>query len=151
MSYIRVQTEDFDVGAVLAEIRRANARIGAIATFVGLVRDVNEDATVARMRLEHYPEMTEKALRDIVTEAQARWDLVDVAIVHRVGTLEPTDQIVLVAAASAHRHDALEACAFLIDFLKTRAPFWKQESGEFGERWVASRDSDAQAARRWKT
>ncbi len=151
MPLIRVQAEDFVVGEVLDALRRDNPEVGALAAFVGLVRDINEGAPVTRMRLEHYPEMTEKALGDIVAEAQARWNLIDVALVHRVGTLEPTDQIVLVAVASAHRHDALDACAFLIDFLKTRAPLWKKESGRSGERWVASRESDAQAARRWKS
>ena len=150
MATIRIQTEDFDAGRVVAELRRARADIGAVATFIGLVRDVNEGDSVRRMTLEHYPGMTEKALADIVAEAEGRWELVDVAVVHRVGTLEPGEQIVLVAVASAHRGDAFAACEFIMDFLKTRAPFWKKEAGPAGERWVDARDGDTRAAERWK-
>ena len=149
-SSIRIQTEPFDAGAVIDALRADNPAIGAIAAFIGLVRDVNDGAGVAAMTLEHYPGMTEKALAGIVAEARERWDLVDVAVVHRVGALLPTDPIVLVAVASAHRGDAFQACEFIMDYLKTRAPFWKKEEGSQGERWVASRDSDTRAARRWK-
>ena len=150
MATIRIQSEDFDTGRILAELRGGHAGIGAVAAFVGLVRDVNEGDRVSRMSLEHYPGMTEKALAGIVAEAEGRWDLVDVTVVHRVGTLEPSDQIVLVAVASAHRGDAFAACEFIMDFLKTRAPFWKKESSPEGERWVDARDSDTRSAARWK-
>lgn len=147
---IRVQTEPFDAGAVIDAMRAGNPAIGAIATFIGLVRDVNAGAEVSAMTLEHYPGMTEKALAGIVAEARERWDLVDVTVVHRVGALRPTDPIVLVAVASAHRGDAFQACEFIMDYLKTRAPFWKKEEGSQGGGWVDARESDEQAARRWK-
>ena len=148
---IRVQSEAFDVGAIIDELRAGNGAIGAIASFIGLVRDVNDQAPVTTMTLEHYPGMTEKALQGIVSEAQQRWDLLGVSVVHRVGALLPTDPIVLVAVASAHRGDAFQACEFIMDFLKTRAPFWKKEENSRQSRWVASRASDERAARRWKT
>jgi molybdopterin synthase catalytic subunit len=144
-----VQTEDFDAGAEMAAMRRRNPKIGAIASFVGVVRDMNEGAHVARMTLEHYPGMTEKALDQIVAQASTRWDIYDVLIVHRVGTLRPTDQIVLVIVASAHRGEAFQACEFLMDYLKTRAPFWKKESTPEGSRWVEARTADDAAAERW--
>jgi len=147
---IRVQTEDFDVGAELATLRAGNAKIGAIASFVGLVRDVNDGSGVATLTLEHYPAMTEKALTGIVTEARTRWDIIDCSVVHRVGELQPTDQIVLVMVASSHRGDAFAACEFIMDFLKTQAPFWKKEQTPQGSRWVEARDSDHAAARRWQ-
>jgi molybdopterin synthase catalytic subunit len=146
---VRVQTEDFDAGAEMAAMRRRNPKIGAIATFVGVVRDMNEGAHVAQMTLEHYPGMTEKALDQIVAQASTRWDIYDVLIVHRVGTLRPTDQIVLVIVASAHRGEAFQACEFLMDYLKTRAPFWKKESTPEGSRWVEARTADDAAAGRW--
>ena len=146
---VRVQIEDFDAGAEMAAMRRSNPKIGAIASFVGVVRDMNEGAQVAQMTLEHYPGMTEKALEDIVAQARTRWDLYDVLVVHRVGTLRPTDQIVLVVVASAHRGEAFEACEFLMDYLKTRAPFWKKESTPEGSRWVEARTADDAAAGRW--
>ncbi len=146
---IRVQREPFDTGAVVDELRAGDPRIGAIACFVGLVRDVNDDSRVSAMTLEHYPGMTERALESIGEEALARWDLVDLAVVHRVGQLEPTDPIVLVAVASAHRGDAFAACEFVMDFLKTRAPFWKKEATAAGDRWVEARESDDAAAARW--
>lgn len=146
---VRVQTEDFDVGAEVAILRRGNPKVGAIASFVGVVRDLNEGADVAEMTLEHYPGMTEKALEKIVGEAKARWDIYDVLVVHRVGTLRPTDQIVLVVVASAHRGEAFQACEFLMDFLKTRAPFWKKEKTPEGGRWVEARTTDDAAAERW--
>ena len=146
---VRVQTGDFDAGAEMAAMRRGNPKIGAIASFVGVVRDLNEGANVAEMTLEHYPGMTEKALQEIVAEARTRWDIYDALIVHRVGTLQPTDQIVLVVVASSHRAEAFQACEFLMDYLKTRAPFWKKEKTPEGGRWVDARSTDDAAADRW--
>jgi molybdopterin synthase catalytic subunit len=146
---VRVQTGDFDVGAEMAAMRHGNPKIGAIASFVGVVRDLNEGADVAEMTLEHYPGMTEKALEKIVEEARARWDIYDALVVHRVGTLKPTDQIVLVVVSSAHRGEAFQACEFLMDYLKTRAPFWKKETTPQGGRWVDARTADDVAADRW--
>ena len=146
---VRVQAEDFDVGAEIAQLRRGNPGIGAIASFIGLVRDVNEGDRVSEMTLEHYPGMTERALEDIVQRAKARWDVLDVLVVHRVGRLRPLDQIVLVVVAGAHRGEAFAACEFVMDYLKTRAPFWKKEQTPDGGRWVEARDSDDAAAQRW--
>ena len=146
---VRVQPGDFDAGAEMAAMRHGNAKIGAIASFVGVVRDLNAGADVAEMTLEHYPGMTEKALEKIVGEARARWDIYDALVVHRVGTLKPTDQIVLVVVASAHRGEAFQACEFLMDYLKTRAPFWKKEKTPDGGRWVDARTADDAAAERW--
>ena len=146
---VRVQPGDFDVGAEMAAMRRGNPKIGAIACFVGVVRDLNEGADVAEMTLEHYPGMTEKALEKIVAEAKGRWDIYDALVVHRVGTLKPADQIVLVVVASAHRGEAFQACEFLMDYLKTRAPFWKKEKTPEGGRWVDARTADDSAAERW--
>jgi len=146
---IKVQREDFDVGAELAALGNANRKIGGVASFIGLVRDIADGKSVGAMTLEHYPGMTEKMLAKIEAEARARWPLEDCLIVHRFGRLEPGDRIVLVATASAHRQAALEACAFLIDWLKTKAPFWKLEETVSGARWVAARNSDDQAAARW--
>ena len=146
---VRVQAEDFDAGAEMARLRAADARVGAVATFVGTVRDVNDAARVEALTLEHYPGMTEKALEAIVAEAHARFDIYDALVVHRVGVLRPTDQIVLVVVTSAHRGDAFDACRFLMDYLKTKAPFWKKERTPAGDRWVDARASDEQAAARW--
>ena len=146
---VRVQTEDFDIGAEIATMRRGNPQIGAVASFIGVVRDLNEGAQVAEMTLEHYPGMTEKALEKIVAEARSRWDIYDALVIHRVGTLRPTDQIVLVVVTGAHREQAFQACAFLMDYLKTRAPLWKKESTPQGTRWVDARESDDSAAQRW--
>jgi molybdopterin synthase catalytic subunit len=146
---IRVQQEDFDVGAELAAMR-GNRAIGALASFVGLVRDVNEGDAVRELTLEHYPGMTEKALQDIVDQARHRWDIIDVCVIHRVGTLYPADQIVFVAVASAHRGEAFAACEFIMDYLKTQAPFWKKEQSPSGERWVEARATDDEAAQRWQ-
>ncbi len=146
---VRVQQQDFDVGAELAALRAGDARVGAVAAFVGTVRDVSEGSVVAAMTLEHYPGMTEKALEEICNEAQERWQLYQTLVVHRVGKLRPLDQIVLVIVTSAHRADAFAACAYIMDFLKTRAPFWKKEFTGRGERWVEARDSDDEAASRW--
>ena len=147
---VRVQHEDFDVGAEIGRLRAGDPRIGAVASFVGVVRDLNEGADVATMALEHYPGMTEKALTAIVDQAKARWDLYDVLVVHRIGELKPADQIVLVAVTSAHRGDAFAACEFIMDYLKTRAPFWKKEVTGTGERWVDARVADDAAAARWE-
>jgi molybdopterin synthase catalytic subunit len=146
---VRVQRADFDISRELAALRAGDPRVGAVAAFIGTVRDVNDGDPIAGMTLEHYPGMTEKALEAIVTEAKSRWDLLDALVVHRVGNLAPTDQIVLVAVTSAHRGDALAACAFVMDYLKTRAPFWKKEATAAGERWVDARASDDEAAARW--
>jgi molybdopterin synthase catalytic subunit len=147
---IRVQQEDFDLGAELLALREGNPRIGAIASFLGLVRDMNEGDTVAGMSLEHYPGMTEKALERIVEQAKTRWDIFDALVIHRVGDLKPTDQIVLVAVTGAHRGEAFAACEFIMDYLKTEAPFWKREQTPSGARWVDARESDEQAVERWR-
>ena len=146
---VRIQTEDFDLGAEILDLRRGNAGIGAVASFVGLVRDLNHDTTVTEMTLEHYPGMTEKALAEIVEEAKRRWNIIDALVIHRIGPLKPTDQIVLVVVSSAHRGDAFAACEFIMDFLKTKAPFWKKEQTEAGAHWVDARESDEAAAQRW--
>ncbi len=146
---VRVQTDDFDVSAEIAVLRRANPKIGAIASFIGVVRDLNEGAAVAEMTLEHYPGMTEKALEKIVAEAKARWDVIDILVIHRVGRLRPSDQIVLVVVTGAHRGEAFAACEFVMDYLKTQAPFWKKEVTPEGSRWVDARASDDVAADRW--
>ncbi len=146
---VRVQTADFDVGHELALLRGGDRRVGAVAAFIGTVRDVNDDATVATLTLEHYPGMTEKALTAIVDEAKSRWDIVDALVIHRVGALAPADQIVLVGVTSAHRGEAFAACEFIMDYLKTRAPFWKKEATPDGVRWVDARASDDDAAARW--
>ncbi len=147
---IRVQTEDFDVGAELDSLRKASSGIGALASFVGVVRDLNDDHDIVEMTLEHYPEMTEAALGRIVDEAVRRWQLSAVRVIHRVGTLRPGDQIVLVAVGSSHRQAAFAGCEFIMDYLKTEAPFWKKEATSSGSRWVNSRASDTAAAGRWK-
>lgn len=146
---VRVQTGDFDVSAELAALRAGRSRVGAVACFVGTVRDVNAGSGVSTMTLEHYPGMTEKTLEAIVEQARLRWTLDDILVVHRVGELRPLDQIVLVAVTSAHRGDAFAACEFVMDWLKTRAPFWKKERTPEGERWVDARESDDLAAARW--
>lgn len=146
---VRVQREDFDIGAEIAAFRGADPAIGAIASFIGLVRDVNDGDAVAGMTLEHYPGMTEKALAGIVAEAKGRWDIADALVIHRVGELKPLDQIVLVAVAGAHRGAAFAACEFIMDYLKTQAPFWKKEQTAQGARWVEARASDDRAAERW--
>ena len=150
MSSVSVQTDPFDIAAEQDHLRAGNPGIGALVTFVGLMRDQNDGAPVSRMVLEHYPGMTEKALEAIVREAEGRWDLLGVRVVHRVGELRPEDPIVLVAVASRHRGEAFRACEFLIDYLKTRAPFWKKEHTAQGERWVDARDSDGEAEARWR-
>lgn len=147
---VRVQTEDFDVSAEILRLRRDNPKIGAVASFIGLVRDINEGEKISEMTLEHYQGMTEKALQDIVNQAKSRWNIIDALVIHRVGKLKPADQIVLVVVGSAHRNEAFAACEFLMDYLKTRAPFWKKEQTEKGDRWVEARESDDNAAERWR-
>ena len=139
---VAVQREDFDLGAEMRAISRSS-KVGAVASFVGLVRDV-------RMTLEHYPGMTENAIRKIVDEAAARWQVMDCTVIHRYGDLEPNDQIVMVAVASAHRGDAFQACEFIMDYLKTQAPFWKKEHRSGSTTWVEARAADDEAAERWK-
>jgi molybdopterin synthase catalytic subunit len=146
---VRIQTADFDAGAEIAALRRDNPGIGAVASFIGVCRDANDGDAVSTMTLEHYPGMTEKALEKIVAEARERWKVMDVLVVHRVGELKPTDQIVLVVVAGAHRGEAFAACEFIMDYLKTRAPFWKKEQTPKGSRWVEARTSDDDAAGRW--
>jgi molybdopterin synthase catalytic subunit len=147
---ILVGAEAFDLGVEVDAMRRGRTDIGAIASFVGLARDLNEGSGVAAMTLEHYPGMTEKALTALVGEACSRWSLLDVTVIHRVGRLLPGDPIVLVAVASQHRGEAFAACEFIMDALKTRAPFWKKEETPDGERWVEARASDDAAAARWE-
>ena len=147
---ILVQTEAFDLGAEVDAMSRDRTDIGAIASFVGLARDMNEGSGVAAMTLEHYPGMTEKALAALVEDAASRWILLDATVIHRVGRLLPGDPIVLVAVASQHRGEAFAACEFIMDYLKTRAPFWKKEETAEGERWVEARASDDAAALRWE-
>ena len=150
MARVRVQTEDFDIGRELEALTRGRADVGGLASFVGLVRDANDGHAISGMTLEHYPGMTEKALQDICAQAHARWDLIDTVVIHRVGALAPGDRIVLVGVASAHRGEAFHACEFIMDYLKTRAPFWKKEDTPQGTRWVEARASDDAAAGRWK-
>lgn len=147
---IRVQVAAFQPGVELEALHAANAGIGAVVGFVGYVRDYNDGNAVAAMTLEHYPGMTEKALAGIVEQARARWPLLGVEIVHRVGHLQPGEPIVFVGTASSHRQAAFDACNFIMDYLKTRAPFWKREDTPEGARWVDGRDSDQAAAQRWE-
>ncbi|MDP2830084.1 MAG: molybdopterin synthase catalytic subunit MoaE [Sulfuricellaceae bacterium] len=147
---VRIQHEDFDVSSELAELRRGNPGVGAVVSFVGLVRDLNEGDEVSVMTLEHYPGMSEKALEQVVAQARERWDVVDVLVIHRIGDLRPTEQIVLVAVTSVHRGEAFTACEFVMDYLKTRAPFWKREQTQEGARWVDARQGDDLAAKRWE-
>ena len=146
---IRIQEEDFDISTELEGLVRGNHKIGGLCSFFGLVRDMADDEVIGAMTLEHYPAMTAKALEKIDAEANERWPLEASLIVHRYGRLMPGDRIVMVATAAAHRRDAFEACQFLIDWLKTQAPFWKLEETKYGPHWVAARDSDDQAAQQW--
>jgi molybdopterin synthase catalytic subunit len=147
---VRVQREEFDVGAEIAKMR-ADQRVGAVASFIGVVRDINDDAAVASMTLEHYPGMTERSLEAIVEQARSRWNAYDILVIHRIGELRPADPIVLVIVTSAHRGDAFAACEFVMDYLKTDAPFWKKEATPEGARWVEARDSDDAARDRWES
>ena len=146
---LNIQTEAFDLATEERALRQGKPQIGAIVSFVGYMRDINEGDSVSSMTLEHYPGMTEKALEKIIDEARQRWALEGVRLIHRVGRLHPEDPIVLVLVASRHRNEAFRACEFIIDYLKTRAPFWKKESTSQGERWVEARHSDTEAEARW--
>ncbi len=146
---VRVQTEDFDAGTEISRLRAGDPKVGAVASFIGVVRDLNDRDTISELTLEHYPGMTEKALEGIVSEARSRWNIYDALVIHRVGSLKPCDQIVLVVVTSAHRGEAFQACEFLMDYLKTRAPFWKKERTSVGSRWVEARETDDAAAQRW--
>jgi molybdopterin synthase catalytic subunit len=149
MIEVRVQAEDFDLGVEVARLRAGDARVGGVVTFVGTVRDMNDGAQVAAMELEHYPGMTERALQDIVGQARERWPLFGALVIHRVGPLLPREQIVLVAVSAAHRGEAFAACEFIIDYLKTDAPFWKKEATPQGARWVDARVTDDTAKAKW--
>lgn len=147
---IRIQTEDFDFAGETRKLHKRAPHVGAVVSFVGLVRPTHEGARVVQMTLECYPAMAEQTLAAIVNEAKRRWDISDAVIIHRFGILKPADQIVMVIAAGAHRGDAFAACEFMIDYLKTRGPFWKKESTANGEHWVEARASDNEAATRWR-
>jgi molybdopterin synthase catalytic subunit len=149
MNEVRVQAGDFDLGLEVARLRAGDARVGGVVTFVGTVRDMNDGASVAEMELEHYPGMTERALEEIVEQARTRWPLFGALVIHRVGPLKPLDQIVLVAVSAAHRGEAFAACEFIIDYLKTDAPFWKKEQTPDGARWVDARLTDDSARAKW--
>jgi molybdopterin synthase catalytic subunit len=150
MAIVRVQREDFDVGRELESLTGGRSGVGAVASFIGHVRAEAGGEAVLGLELEHYPGMTERALEEICREAHARWPLVETLVIHRVGPLRAGERIVLVGVASAHRAAAFEACEFIMDYLKTRAPFWKREKTTSGERWVESRSSDGEAADRWR-
>lgn len=150
LSSIRIQEKDFDVSAELAALRKGDPRVGAVVTFLGTVRDMNDGSSVKGMTLEHYSGMTEKALQEILYQAKSRWDLYQTLVIHRVGLLLPEDQIVMVAVTSAHRGEAFAACEFIIDYLKTAAPFWKKEDTPEGGRWVDARVTDETAMSRWE-
>ncbi|HLX22857.1 MAG TPA: molybdopterin synthase catalytic subunit MoaE [Usitatibacter sp.] len=150
MPTVRIQEADFDTGRELDAMTRGRKDVGALASFTGLVRDANDGSAVSAMTLEHYPGMTEKALAEICGQAHSRWDLIDTLVIHRVGTLKPGDRIVLVGVTSAHRGEAFAACEFIMDYLKTRAPFWKREETPGGTRWVEARETDDTAAAKWK-
>jgi len=146
---IRIQESDFDLSAEVKALRRADPRVGAVVTFLGTVRDMNDGSQVKGMTLEYYPGMTEKALQEILDQAAERWDIYKTLVIHRVGPLLPEDQIVLVAVTSAHRGEAFSACEFIMDYLKTAAPFWKKEDTPQGARWVDARITDETAMARW--
>ena len=149
-SSIRIQEKDFDLSAEIAALRKWDPRVGAVVSFLGTVRDMNDGSQVKGMTLEHYPGMTEKALQEILDQAKARWDIYQTLVIHRVGPLLPEDQIVLVAVTSAHRGEAFAACEYIMDYLKTAAPFWKKEDTPEGARWVDARVTDEAAMARWK-
>ena len=146
---VSIQTEDFDLSAEVARLRADEKSVGAVCTFVGTVRDRNDGQSVSTMELEHYPGMTEKSIETMIDEAHQRFDIFGARVVHRVGLLQPLDQIVLVAVTSAHRGESFQACEFLMDYLKTQAPFWKKEQTPEGARWVDARVSDDAALAKW--
>ena len=147
---IRIQEKDFDLGAEIAALRKGDPRVGAVVSFLGTVRDMNEGSEVQELTLEHYAGMTEKALEEILSQAKSRWDIYQALVIHRIGPLLPEDQIVLVAVTSAHRGEAFAACEFIMDYLKTAAPFWKKENTSEGARWVDARVTDDAAMARWE-
>lgn len=147
---VRVQTADFDLSTEVAQLRLSNPKVGAVVSFVGTVRDLNDGADVAELELEHYPVMTERALEQIVADAKLRWPIADALVIHRIGPMKPLEQIVLVAVTSPHRGEAFAACEFIMDYLKTQAPFWKKETTPEGERWVDARESDEGALGKWQ-
>jgi molybdopterin synthase catalytic subunit len=146
---VSIQTEDFDLSNEVATLRQNDSRIGAVCSFIGTVRDRNDGLNVSSMELEHYPGMTEKAIEAMIDEAFKRFDIFAARVVHRVGLLQPLDQVVLVAVASAHRGESFKACEFLMDYLKTQAPFWKKEQTPDGARWVDARVTDDAALAKW--
>ena len=147
---IRIQEKDFDLGAEIAALRKGDPRVGAVVSFLGTVRDMNEGSEVQELTLEHYAGMTEKALEEILSQAKSRWDIYQALVIHRIGPLLPEDQIVLVAVTSAHRGEAFAACEFIMDYLTTAAPFWKKENTPEGTRWVDARVTDDAAMARWE-
>ena len=147
---VRITEQDFDLTTEIARLREAQPAVGAVVAFVGTVRDMNDGTCVADMALEHYPGMTEKSIQAIVDQAHARWSFLDALVIHRIGTLKPLDQIVLVAVTSAHRGEAFSACEFIMDYLKTEAPFWKKENTPQGARWVDARVTDDAALAKWR-
>jgi molybdopterin synthase catalytic subunit len=150
LNEVRIQTEDFDLSTEVAQLRADYPKVGGVVTFVGTVRDLNDGAAVSEMELEHYPGMTEQSIGNIIDQAKQRWPIFSALVIHRVGPLKPKDQIVLVAVTSAHRGEAFAACEFIIDYLKTEAPFWKKEQTPEGARWVDARVSDDAALNKWK-
>lgn len=154
ISSVRIQPEPFDVGAELVHLRQRedgswDTRVGAVASFVGTVREMNEGDAISTLTLEHYPGMTEKSIQEILDQAQSRWPLHNARVIHRIGPLQPADEIVWVGVTSSHREAALAACSFIMDFLKSKAPFWKKETTPEGRRWVAARSKDEEALKRW--
>lgn len=147
---VRVQTQDFDVGNEISCLHKAHHNTGAVVSFVGYVRDLSDNVAISQLTLEHYPEMTEKALENIIQQAKSRWPIFDALVIHRVGTLKVCEQIVLVAVSGAHRGDAFKACEFIMDYLKTEAPFWKKETSSKGEFWVEAKDRDELAREKWQ-
>lgn len=147
---INIQHEDFDAGTELIKLRTVSGNVGAVANFIGIVSDLNDGNTVQSLRLEHYPGMTEKSIAAIIAQAQTRWSLLAVRVIHRIGELRRGDQIVFVGVASRHRGEAFSACEFVMDYLKTQAPFWKKETTTEGDRWVDARASDSAATARWQ-
>ena len=147
---VSIQENDFDLAAELAALRTSSKKIGALVSFVGLVRDFSKDGPIENIFLEHYPGMTEKALDKIIHEAEVRWNLLGTRVIHRIGLLRPNDQIVLVATAAAHRGEAFASCEFIIDYLKTAAPFWKREQTSTGAQWLETRETDMQRSARWQ-
>jgi molybdopterin synthase catalytic subunit len=147
---IRIQADDFDINTEQQNLCNLTRSVGAIVSFTGLVRDINDSLSVSSMELEHYPGMTERTIKEIVEQAGQRWSLLGATVIHRIGVLAPTDQIVLVSVSSLHRGEAFQACEYIMDFLKTNAPFWKKEKTSVGERWVDARTTDKNAEQRWR-